>query len=346
MGYFVGLDVSLKQTAICILDGDGRVVWRGSSDTRPGMIAGALDRWRGSLERVGLETGSTTPWLARSLKSLGLPVVVMDARRAADALKARVMKTDVADARALAEMLRTGWYTEVFVKSEDSHRIKALLSARDQLVRNKRTFFGQIRGLLRPFGIRLASRQGTKRFDEAARAAVRQDDLLYACVNALLEALAAIEMQISVLDRQVRSLTQRSEACWRLMSVPGVGPITALAFVAAIEDPGRFRRTRDVGAYLGLTPKRYQSGEKDVSGSISRQGDGAARHYLYEAANCLLTAWSGSSPLKSWGIGLIRRVGPKKARVAVARKLACLLLRLWKEDSHFDTEKGGSLRPA
>ncbi|WP_234854661.1 IS110 family transposase [Paracoccus everestensis] len=131
MGYYVGLDVSLKRTAICVLDADGRVVWRGSSDTHPGMIGEALDRWRGSLERVGLETGSTTPWLARGLKALGLPVVVMDARRAADALKARVMKTDVADARALAEMLRTSWYTEVFVKSEDSHRIKALLSARD-----------------------------------------------------------------------------------------------------------------------------------------------------------------------------------------------------------------------
>jgi len=346
MGYHAGLDVSLKRTAICVVDEEGGVVWRGGSDTHPEMIAQALERWRGMLDRVGLETGSTTPWLARGLKTLGLPVVVMDARRAADALKARVMKTDVADARALAEMLRTGWFREVFVKSEDSHRIKALLSARDQLVRNKRTFFGQIRGLLRPFGIRLASRQGTERFDEAARAAVRQDDLLYACVNALLEALAAIEMQIAALDRQVRSMTQRSEICWRLMSVPGVGPITALAFVAAIEEPGRFRRTRDVGAYLGLTPKRYQSGEKDVSGSISRQGDGAARHYLYEAANCLLTSWSGTSPLKSWGLGLVKRVGAKKARVAVARKLACLLLRLWKDESHFDEGKGGSLLPA
>jgi transposase len=346
MGYYAGLDVSLRRTAICVLDADGGVAWRGSTDTQPEMIAGALERWRGLLERVGLETGSTTPWLARGLTALGLPVVVMDARRAADALKARVVKTDVSDARALAEMLRTGWYREVFVKSEDSHRTKALLSARDQLVRNKRTFFGQIRGLLRPFGIRLASRQGTKRFDEAARAAVRHDDLLYACVNALLEALAAIEMQIAALDRQVRLLTQRSEVCWRLMSVPGVGPVTALAFVAAIEEPTRFQRTRDVGAYLGLTPKRYQSGEKDISGSISRQGDEMARHYLYEAANCLLTTWSGTGPLKSWGLGLMKRVGAKKARVAVARKLACLLLRLWKDESHFDEKKGGLLRPA
>lgn len=346
MGYYVGLDVSLKRTAICVVGEEGVVVWRGRVDTQPEMIGSALGRWRGALERVGLETGSTTPWLARGLRAHGLPVVVMDARRAADALKARVVKTDESDARALAEMLRTGWYGEVFVKSEDSDRIKALLSARDQLVRNKRTFFGQIRGMLRPFGIRLASRQGTKRFDEAARAAVREDDLLYACVNALLEALAAIEAQIAVLDKQVRLLTQRSEACWRLMSVPGVGPVTALAFAAAIENPERFRRNRDVGAYLGLTPKRYQSGEKDVSGSISRQGDAVARHYLYEAANCLLTSWSGTSPLKSWGLGLMKRVGAKKARVAVARKLACLLIRLWKDETHFDERKGGVLHPA
>jgi transposase len=231
------------------------------------------------------------------------------------------------------------------VKSEDSHRAKALLSARDQLVRNKRTFFGQIRGLLRPFGIKLASWQGTKRFDEAARAAVREDDLLYACVNALLEALAVIEMQIAALDKEVKALTQRSQGCWRLMSVPGVGPITALAFAAAIEDPERLRRVRDVGADLGLTPKRHQSGEKDVSGSISRQGDAMARHSLYEAANVLLTTWSGRSPLKSWGLVLIRRVGAKKARVAVARKLACLLLRLWKDESHFN-EQGGPLGAA
>ena len=145
-------------------------------------------------------------------------MVVMDARRASDALKARPVKTDRTDAWALAEMLRTGWFTEVFVKSEDSHRLKVLLTARDQLVRNKRTLFGQIRGMLRPFGIRLAARQGTRQFDEAARAACRDDDLLYACVNALLEALAAIETQIAGLHKQVRARSQTSKPCWRMRS--------------------------------------------------------------------------------------------------------------------------------
>ncbi len=345
MGYYVGLDVSLKTTAICVVGDDGMVVWQGSLDTHPEMIAESVQRWSGKIERLGLETGSTTPWLARSLKALGLPVVVMDARRAADAMKARPVKTDKADAKALAEMLRAGWYSEVFVKSEDSHRMKALLSARDQLVRNKRTFFGQIRGLLRPFGIKVPSRQGTKKFDAAVREVTCQDDILYACVNALLEALASIEMQIAVLDKRVKAMVQASKACWHLTSVPCIGPITALAFAATIEDPERFNRSRDVGAYLGLTPKRYQSGEKDVTGGISKQGDVMARHYLYEAANCLLTTWSGQSPLKSWGLALIRRIGPKKARVAVARKLACLMLRLWKDSTHY-SEGGEQLQTA
>ena len=342
MEYYVGLDVSLKQTAICVVDGDCEVVWQGCADTHPEMILSALDRWVGEIARLGLETGSITPWLARALKARGLPVIVMDARRASDAMKARPVKTDRADARALAEMLQTGWYWEVYLKSEESHRRKALLSARDQLVRNKRSFFGQIRGMLRPFGIRLGGRMGTSKFDQAARAATRHDDILYLSVNALLEALAAIESQIAVLDKAVGRLCDRSEASWRLMTVPGVGPITALAFEAAIEDPARFKRSRDVGAYLGLTPRRYQSGDRDVSGGISKQGDAMARHCLYEAANCILTTWSGRSALKSWGLKLVRRVGAKKARVAVARKLACLLLRLWKDNTPYE----GDLRTA
>ena len=336
MGYYIGLDVSLKQTAICVVDGSGSLVWQGASDTHPELIAHAVRHWVDDLVLIGLETGSSTPWLARALQRACLPVVVMDARRAADAMRARPVKTDRTDARALAEMLRSGWYTAVFVKSEESHRLKALLSARDQLVRNKRTFFGQIRGMLRPFGIKLPGRQGTRKFDEAARAACRHDDLLYTCVNALLEALGAIEAQVAALDKLVRKKVGSSKACWHLTSVPCVGPVTALAFAAAIEDPGRFRQTRDVGAYLGLTPRRYQSGERDIAGAISKQGDSMARHYLYEAANCLLTTWGGRSALKTWGLRLAKRVGAKKARVAVARKLACLLLRLWKDGTHYE----------
>jgi len=335
VGYYVGLDVSLKATRICVVDETGCAVWEGVADTHPEMIADRLARFSGELALVGLETGSITPWLYRSLKGLGLPVVCMDARRAADAVKARSVKTDKADARALAEMLQTGWYGEVHVKSEDSHRHRALLGARDQLVTNKRMLCGQIRGLLRPFGITVKARMGCKRFDETARACCAHDDLLYACVSALLEALGAIESQVAALDTKVREIVRTSKPCWHLMSVPGVGPVTALSFMATIEDPRRFGRSRDVGAYLGLTPRRYQSGERDISGGISRQGDAMTRHYLYEAANCLLTTVRASSPLKSWGLRLMKRAGAKKARTALARKMAVLLCRIWKEETHF-----------
>jgi transposase len=335
MTMFAGLDVGFKRTAVCVVDRAGRTVWRGVLDTHPEAIAAALRRWRNELEKVGLETGSMSPWLARGLGALGFPVVCMDARRAADAVKSRRVKSDKADAFALAEMLRTGWYSAVHVKSEESHRLKALLGARDQLVRAKRALGNQVRGLLRPFGIRLPSRQGTKKFAEAAYQAVAHDAMLCASVTALMEALAAIEGQLARLDDRLKELARRSPVCWRLMSVPGVGPIVALSFMAAIEDVGRFARMRDIGVYLGLTPKRYQSGETDVGLGISHQGDAMARHYLYEAANVLLTTVRSPSALKSWGLKLIKRRGPKRARVAVARKLAAVLGRIWKDGTHF-----------
>lgn len=335
MGFYAGLDVSLKRTQICVVDESGVVMWRSWADTHPEMIAQKLESLSDNYAKVGLETGSLSPWLYHGLKALGLPVVVMDARRAADAMKARAVKTDKADARALAEMLRAGWYKAVHVKSEESHRHRALLGARDQLVKNKRMLLGQIRGMLKPFGITFGCRQGTKMFGERAREATAHDDILSKCVNALFDALTALDAQIDTLDREVRKIARTSKACWHLMSVPGVGPITALSFAATIEDPRRFRRNRDVGAYLGLTPRRYQSGERDVSGGISRQGDDMTRHYLYEAANCLLTTVKAASPLKDWGKELAGRVGAKKARTAVARKLAVLLTRIWKEEAHF-----------
>lgn len=151
-----------------------------------------------------------------------------------------------------------------------------------------------------------------------------------------LEALASVESQLARLDKEMQAQVRRSKPCWHLSSVPCIGPITALAFLATIEDPERFKRSRDVGANLGLTPKRYQSGERDIVGAISKQGDGMARHYLYEAVNCMLTTWSGRSQLKSRGLQLARRLGAKRARVAVVRKLGYLLLRLWKDGSHYE----------
>lgn len=336
MVMFAGLDVGGKRTAMCVVDEQGKIIWQGMVDTHPEMIAAALKRFQGQLAKVGLESGPFTPHLHRALTAMGYPVVCMDARRAADAIKSRRVKSDKADAWALAEMLRTGWFTAVHVKTLDSHRIKTLLGARDQLVRIKRSLGNQLRGLLRPFGIRLPSRVGTKIFAEAAHQATRSDAIMHAGITALLEALASIEAQLAKLDGALKELAGRSEVAWRLMSVPSIGPITALAYIAAIEDPHRFKRTRDIGAYLGLTERRYQSASTDIRMGISKQGDAMARHYLYEAANVLLTTVKKRFALRSWGLKLLKTLGPKKARVAVARKLAVLLGRMWKDGTHFE----------
>ena len=325
-----------KRTAVCVIDAAGKIVWRGMVDTHPEMIDAALKRFSGKFSKVRLETGPFTPHLFRSLAAMGYPMVCMDARRAADAIKSRRIKSDKGDAWALAEMLRTGWFTSVHVKSVDSHRLKTLLGARDQLVKVKRPLGNQTRGLLRPFGIKLPSRAGMKKFAEAAYHATRNDPLMHASIKALLEALASIEAQLAKLDDELKELSRRNEIAWRLMSVPGVGPITALAFIAAIENVERFRRTRDIGAYLGLTEKRYQSAETDIGMGISKQGDAMARHYLYEAANVLLTTVKKRFALRNWGLKLIKTIGPKRARVAVARKLAVLMGRMWKDGVHFE----------
>jgi transposase len=337
MSMFAGLDVGGKRTAVCVVDESGKIIWQGMVDTHPEMIAAALKRFQGKLAKAGLESGPFTPHLHRSLVAMGYPMVCMDARRAADAIKSRRIKSDKADAWALAEMLRTGWFTAVHVKSVDSHRIKTLLGARDQLVRIKRSLGNQVRGLLRPFGVRLPSRVGTKTFAEAAHQAMRNDALIQATIAALLEALTAIDAQLAKLDSELKALAGRSEVAWRLMSVPSIGPVTALAYIAAIEDPHRFKRTRDIGAYLGLTERRYQSAETNIGMGISKQGDAMARHYLYEAANVLLTTVKKRFALRSWGLKLLKTLGPKKARVAVARKLAVLLGRMWKDGTHFET---------
>lgn len=343
MKLYAGLDVGGKRTAVCIVDETGRIVWQGMVDTHPDMLDACLKRWRGKLVHVGLESGPFTPHLHRSLAAMDFPMVCMDARRTADAIKSRRIKTDKGDAQALAEMLRTGWFSAVHVKTVDTHRLKTLLGARDQLIKIKRSLGNQVRGLLRPFGIKLPSRVGTKLYAQAAYQATQNDAILHTSVTALLEALVSIESQLCKLDAELTELARRNEVAWRLMSIPGVGPLTAMAFIAAIEDVRRFSSMRDIGAYLGLTPKRYQSGETDVRLGISKQGDDMARHYLYEAANSMLSTVKKRFGLRSWGLQLLKTHGAKKARVAVARKLAVIMGRMWKDGTHFEATPGTPL---
>ena len=334
MPTFAGLDVSQARTTVCIVDERGLVTWRGSCATSPAAIAQTLTAQASLLERVGLESGPLSPWLVHELRALELPVVCLDARHARAALSMQINKSDANDADGLAQIVRTGWYREVEVKSIESSS-RARNAGRSQTAG------------------RYADRddQPDPRADEDLRpdpakgrwcpvrgrraGARRREGRAGVVVEPLLAAWRALDDQVAALERQLVRRARRHEVCHRLMTVPGVGPLTALAFVTTVDDPTRFRRSASVGAYLGLTPRRYQSGERDVSGRISRCGDRLTRSYLYEAANVLLTRVERWSSLKAWAFRLAKRSGPKKAKVALARKLAALLHRLWRDGTTF-----------
>jgi transposase len=246
----------------------------------------------------------------------------------------QINKSDRNDAAGIARIMQCGWYKEVCVKDLDSHATKALLVSRALLVKIKRDIENQIRGLLKNLGL-VIGRAKMNVFTVRAAQLAEDRSELFAAVDPLLKARAAVEQQIADLDRKVLRLAHNNAQVRRFMTAPGVGPVTALCFLATIDDPARFKRSRSVGAYAGLTTRRYASGEIDWTGRISKCGDKMLRSYLYEAANVLLTRVAKWSALKAWGIRLAKRSGLRKAKVAVARKLAVILHRMWIDGTEF-----------
>jgi len=338
MAHYVGLDVSLKQTSICVVNQAGSVVREGVVDSDPELIAAFVRSKAPGALRIGLETGPTTTWLWTELRRLGLPVICIDARHAKAVLKIQINKSDRNDAAGIARIMQTGWFKEVRVKDIDSHLVKALLVSRALLVKIKRDLENQIRGLLKNLGLVV----GRAKFNVFA---VRTEELiedrpeLVAVIRPLLAARKAIEDQVGDLDREVLRLARHDMQVRKFMTVPGVGPVTALCFKATIDDPTRFKRSRSVGAYVGLTTRRHASGEVDWSGRISKCGDAMLRMYLFEAAGVLLTRVPKWSALKAWGMRLAKRNGLRKAKVAVARKLAVILHRMWIDGTEFNGSK-------
>jgi transposase len=338
MAHYVGLDVSLKQTSICVVNQAGSVVREGVVDSDPELIAAFVRSKAPGALRIGLETGPTTTWLWTELRRLGLPVICIDARHAKAVLKIQINKSDRNDAAGIARIMQTGWFKEVRVKDIDSHLVKALLVSRALLVKIKRDLENQIRGLLKNLGLVV----GRAKFNVFA---VRTEELiedrpeLVAVIRPLLAARKAIEDQVGDLDREVLRLARHDMQVRKFMTVPGVGPVTALCFKATIDDPTRFKRSRSVGAYVGLTTRRHASGEVDWSGRISKCGDAMLRMYLFEAAGVLLTRVPKWSALKAWGMRLAKRNGLRKAKVAVARKLAVILHRMWIDGTEFNWSK-------
>ncbi len=336
--HYVGLDVSLEMTSVCVLDEAGAIVWRGKVGSTPEALATAIHARAPRVARIGLETGPLCTWHWHALRALGLPIVCLDARHAKAALSVQLNKTDATDAYGLAQIVRTGWYKEVAVKSLDSHRLRALLSSRAQLVDMRRDLGTKIRGVLKTFG-RITGKVGDRGFEARVRELAAGEAGLEDAVSALLAARECLEQQIEALETRILRFAQRSDPCRRLMTIPGVGALTAVSFVAAVDDPARFRRSSGVGAYFGLTPRRHQSGEVDRDGKVSKFGDALTRAYLFEAAGVLLSRVARWSALKAGGARLARRIGGKKARVALARELAVVMHRVWTDGTEFRWSK-------
>jgi transposase len=294
-------------------------------------------------ERVILETGRMSNWLHHALVERGLRAVCVDARQAHAVLSQMHNKTDANDAAMLAELARTGFYRQVAVKSRAAQERRTLLQARDLVIRQRLDVDNTIRGLLANLGLKLPKLR--RRFPDRVTVTIEDRPELRRIMEPLLQLRAGLVRALAELDQQLTREVRIDAHCRRLMSVPGVGAVTAFAFVATVDDPARFRSSRSVGAYLGLTPRRYQSGERDVSGRISKRGDRTMRTLLYEAAMSLITRVrpAAGGPLQAWARSLRERIGHKKACVALARRIGVLMHRMWIDETTFEHRRSAAL---
>jgi transposase len=331
---YIGLDVSLKETAISVRR-DGKRIWRGKCPSDPNLVAEVLRKRAPEADRVVFETGPLSVWFYHTLRAEGLPAICIDARQAKAALNMAPNKTDANDADGLSHLAGVGFYREIRVKGYESMLTRTLVAARNRLVKIMTELSNQIRGLMKTFGLIIPQGKGGRFEAEVQRLLAGQEDLAR-IILPVLEAWGSVRARATELARQLIASARQSEACRLLMSIPGVGVVTATSFATAIEDPANFKKSRSVGAWLGLTTRRYQSGEVDYDGHISRRGDAHLRGLLYEAATVILTRTYTKSALRTWGLKLREKLGFKRAAVAVARKLAVIMHAMLKSGERFN----------
>jgi transposase len=326
--------VSIKETSICVIDGAGRLVREVKVPTEPDAIHGVLVGEAFSVKRIGLEAGPLSQWLYSELAEAGLPMICVETRHMRAALSAQVNKSDRNDARGIAHMMRVGLYRPVHVKTLVSQKCRMLLTSRQLLQAKARDIENDLRGTLRNFGLKVGI-VGTVKFEARILELVANYADLTTIVEALLIARRVLREQLGVLHRQLLAVVRRDAVCRRLMTMPGVGPVVALTFRATVDVPARFTRSKTVGAVFGLTPRRYQSGEIDRMGGISKCGDAMMRTVLFEGAQAMLTRTIKWSWLKAWGMKIAQRRGMKRAIVAVARRMAVIMHRMWVNGTEF-----------
>jgi transposase len=336
MKHYVGLDTSVKTTSVCILDQEGKIVCEDKAITHPDDLVDLLkSRSDLNIERVGLEAGPLSQWLFDGLAKAGLPVICIETRHAKAFLKAQqVNKSDRNDARGIAQMMRVNLYQAVHIKTLESQKTRVLLRARKLLQEKAIAIENDIRGLLRNFGLKAGLVTAIK-FEERIRELVGDFPDIGAIIHSLLDVRQKLREQFAVLHRKLLAIARDDDICRLLMTIPGVGPVVALAFTATIDVPARFKNSRAVGPLLGLTPKLHQSGETNRIGRASLAGDDMMRTLLYEAAQVMLTRVRKWSWLKAWAMNVAKRRGVRKAVVALARRLAVVMHRMWADGTEF-----------
>ena len=334
MEHYAGLDVSLELTSVCIVDERGTIVSEAKVASEPEALVRFLRDLALGIGRVGLEAGPLSQWIHAGLTAAGFKTVLLETRHVKAALSAMTVKTDRRDARGIAQLLRSGWYRPVHAKSVSAQEVRSLLTARKLMQAKLLDVESGLRGLLRGFGLKVGP-VSRGRYEMRIRDLVAGQPILEMMIDAMLGARAALEVEFKRLHRALLGIVRDDPVCRQLMSVPGVGAIVAITFKSGVDDPARFKHSRDVGPHFGLTPSKYQSGELDVTGRISKVGDRMVRTALYEAASVMLSRTVRMSPLKSWAMAVARRRGSRKARVALARKLGVILHRMWVDGTTF-----------
>jgi transposase len=336
MTYYAGIDVSLESASVCVIDAAGKTIREGKVASEPAALTDWLKGIGVSLERVGLEAGPLSQWLYAGLRQEGIPAELLETRHVRRAFEIMPVKTDRKDAQGIADLMRLGWFRPVHCKSIDAQETRAALTARKLVQKQVQEVESSLRGILRGFGLKVGKTTPT-RFEARVKELVAGNANLERIVGSLLATRAVLRREFNGFERQLRSMARNDTRARLLMSTPGVGTIVALTYASAIDDPSRFTSSKTVGAHFGLTPKRYQSGETDYTGRISKLGDASVRAALYEAAHVILTKpLKGCTALKSWAMRIARRAGMSKAKVALARKLAVIMHRMLANGTTFN----------
>jgi transposase len=336
MKHYGGIDVSLECSSVCVVNASGKVVREAKIESEPQALIAWFRSLGVTLERIGLEAGPLSQWLFAEMKKAGLAVELLETRHVRNAFKTMPVKTDRKDARGIAQLVRVGWFRPVHCKSMEAQETRAMLTARKLLQTKLHDVEMSLRGILRGFGLKVGQ-VTPRRFEARIKELVSGHPSLERVAQALLAARAVLLCEFNKFEKQVLSIARADANARLLMSAPGVGPMVSLTYISGIDDPTRFKSSKAVGPHFGMTPKKYQSGETDVTGRISKIGDASVRTALYQAAHIILTKPVKGGALKSWAARLAKRAGMNKAKVALARKLAVILHRMLVDGKPFDS---------